>query len=95
MISEEAAIIKGLRKIADIFGFEYVKEHKDAPICRRREENKLLFSCLYEDEDQRPDLMPDHLGWTVYATVEVDLKSGEVNVVDYVLPNGNRKKVDS
>lgn len=90
MISEETAIIKGMRKIADVFGIDYVKEHKDAPICRRREGDKLLFSCLYEDEDQRPDLKPDYLGWTVYATVEVDLTNGNVNVVDYILPNGEK-----
>lgn len=90
MISEEAAIIKGLRRIADIFGIEYVKNHKDAPICRRREGDRLLFSCLYEDEDQRPDLEPDYLGWTVYATVEVDLKGGEVTVIDYILPDGTK-----
>lgn len=90
MISEGTAIIKGLREICNVFGIEYVKKHKDAPICKRREGDKLIFSCLYEDEDQRPDLRPDHLGWTVYATVEVDLKSGEVNIVDYILPDGTK-----
>ncbi len=92
MLSEDVAIIKGLKKIAEIFGIEYVKKHKDAPICRRREGDKLIFSCLYEDEDQRPDLKPDHLGWTVFAVVEVNLKKETVNIIDYVLPDGTSKR---
>ena len=40
---------------------------------------------------ERPDLKPNYLGWTVYATVTVDMETGDVKIIDYVLPNGEKR----
>ena len=92
MLNETSALIKGIIKIADTFGFDYVKEHKDSPICRSVEKGILTMSYLFQNSEQRPDLEPDHLGWTVYATVKVDMNTGKAEMVDYILPDGTKMK---
>ena len=88
MLNEWAAVIKGIRKIADVFGFDYVKAHRDSTICRSIYDGYLTMSYLFQGSKDRPDLKPDHLGWTVYATAKVNLETGEATLTDYVLPDG-------
>ena len=88
MYHETEAIRIGIRKIADVFGFEYVKAHRDSAICRSINDGYLTMSYLFQDDDDRPDLKPDYLGWTVYATVKVNMETGEATMLDYVLPDG-------
>ena len=88
MLNEETAVIRCIMEIANIFGFEYVKEHRNSPFCRSVNNDVLTFSYLFESTKQRPDLRPNRLGWTVYATVSINLKTEEIAVLEYRKPNG-------
>ena len=91
MMNEACAIIKAIKRISEVFGFDYVKKHKNAPICKSVKNNVLTLSYLFQDNVERPDLKPNYLGWTVYATVTVDMETGDVKIIDYVLPNGEKR----
>ena len=90
MINEETALIRCIRLISEIFGIDYVRNHKEAPIVQCIDGDIFSMSYLFEDGKQRPDLIPDHFGWTVYATVSVNMNTGEATMLDYVLPDGTR-----
>ncbi len=90
MINKETAIVRGLMSISDLFGFEYVQKHKTAPYCYSyRGEDVLRVSFLFQNAKERPDIEANHLGWAVFATVDVDLRSGEITVVNGIMPDGS------
>jgi len=89
MINEETAIIRALMSISDLFGTDYVREHKTAPYSYGYEgDNTLRVTFLFQNQKERPDIKANYLGWAVYATAEVDLQSGETTVVNGIKPDG-------
>ena len=90
MLTESTAILRAMGKIALIFGNDYIIEHKNCPMSKQRENNNIKVSVFFESSKQRPDLEPNHLGWCVFATVNVNLETGEATLYDYILPNGER-----
>ncbi len=91
MLDKNGSIMQALAKLVDIFGFDYIKEHKNAPCCYNEEQNGLVtVSFLFESGKERPDLPTDYLGWAVYATVSINTTTTETILVDGVMPDGTR-----
>ena len=91
MLNLDVLYAKAVLKIADVYGVEYLKRKiKHIPVAEHDDGTCMVFYFLFEDEDERPDLKPDHLGWTVYVGVSVDKNTGEATMLDYVLPDGTR-----
>ncbi len=91
MLSLDVLYAKAVLKLADVYGVEYLKRKiKHIPVAEHISKSMVYYSFCFENEDERPDLKPDHLGWTVYATVSVDMNTGEATMLDYVLPDGTR-----
>jgi hypothetical protein len=90
MINEANALIIALKNIANIFGLDYVKKHINCPVSRSMSGDIMIVSFLFEDRTQRKDLVPDYLGWCVFGTVEVNMRTASGRVVDYILPDGTR-----
>ncbi len=93
MLSLDVLYAKAVLKLADVYGMDYMKSKvKHTPVVRHDDDTCMIFYFLFEDGKQRPDLIPDHFGWTVYAGVSVDKNTGEAIMLDYVLPDGTRMK---
>ena len=92
MIDKSNATMAALMAIGEVFGVEYLREHLKSPVCQSINNGVFTLSYLFQDSKQRPDLTPDHLGWTVYATVDVDMETGMAKMVDYVLPDGTKMR---
>jgi len=52
MLNEASAMIKGIKEISGLFGLEYVKKHKNAPICKNVSNNILTMSYLFQNSSE-------------------------------------------
>lgn len=81
MLDKNGSILQALVKLVDIYGFDYIETHKNAPCSYCKENGVDIVSFMFESKNDRPDLDADHLGWTVYATVKVNPMTTESVVV--------------
>lgn len=91
MISENAAIIRALYAMSKIFGVDFIRnntEHK--PMAKCYDGDTFIFWIGFAGSKERPDLVPDYKGWTIDATAEVNMVTGEAEVTKYALPDGTR-----
>ena len=82
MLDKNGSILQALVKLVDIYGLEYIKAHKNAPCCFSEGDGTNIVSFMFESKNDRPELMSDHLGWAVYATVEVNPTTTECIITD-------------
>lgn len=91
MLDYDVLQAKALLELIKLYGMEYMKKKiKTVCVARCYMDKCIRFYFCFEGEDERPDLKANHKGWTVWATLDVDRESGEVEVVECVLPNGER-----
>ena len=91
MLEYDVLQAKALLKLIKLYGMEYMKQ-KIHTVCvaRCQMEEFMRFYFCFENEDERPDLTPNYKGWAVWATLDVDCETGDVKVLECVLPNGER-----
>lgn len=91
MLNRETLQVKATLKLIDIYGMDYMKRKiRNTCVAWCDMGNCIRFYFCFEGEDERPDLKANYKGWTVWATLDVDRESGEVDVIECVLPNGER-----
>lgn len=91
MLNRETLQLKATLKLIDLYGKDYMKQKIRTVCVAWCEMNDYMrFNFCFENESERPDLKADYKGWTVWATLDVDRESGEVKVIECVLPNGER-----
>ena len=84
---------KALVKLIKLYGMEYMKSKiADVWVARCDMGKRMRFSFCFETGTTRPDLKADYKGWTVWATLDVDRETGDVEVIECVLPDGKRVK---
>ncbi|MBQ4544518.1 MAG: hypothetical protein II996_02995 [Oscillospiraceae bacterium] len=82
---------KALVKLIKLYGMDYMKSKIcSAWVVRCDMGDYMRFSFCFELGDERPDLQADYKGWAVWATLDVDRETGEVKVIECVLPDGSR-----
>ena len=91
MLDYEVMQVKATLKLIKLYGMDYMKS-KIQSVCVARcdMEDCMRFYFCFEDEDERPDLQANYKGWAVWATLDVDRETGEVKVIECVLPDGSR-----
>ena len=84
MKNNQSILAKALVSLVDIFGLEYLKEKALDSYYAIEEKNNInrIYFC-FEDSISRPDLKPNNKGWTVYATVDVDVETLKTNIIEY------------
>ena len=87
MKNNQIILAKALLSLVDIFGLEYLKEKAINSFYAVEEKDKIhrIYFC-FEDELSRPNLKSNNKGWTVYATVDVNIKTFETQIIDYSKP---------
>ena len=91
MLDYEVLHAKALLKMIKLYGMDYMKSKIENLFVGRQElERCFRFYYCLENEDERPDLLPNYKGWTVWATLDVDKETGDVKIVECVLPNGKK-----
>jgi len=91
MLDYRVMQIKATLKLVPIYGKEYLKRKLPNTCVARCDMGDFMrFYFCFENEDERPDLQADYKGWTVWATLDVDGESGDVKIVECVMPNGER-----
>ena len=91
MLNHDVLQAKALLKLIKLYGMEYMKQKiKTVCVAWCDMGDCVRFSFCFENATERPDLKADYKGWTVWATLDVDRESGEVDVIECVLPNGER-----
>ena len=91
MLNWETLQVKATLKLIDLYGMEYMKQKiRTSWVARCQMEKFMRFYFCFENEDERPDLTPNYKGWTVWATLDVDCETGDVKVIECILPNGER-----
>ena len=84
---------KALLKLIKLYGREYMKKMIRSVCIARCDMGEITrFYFCFEGSRERPDLLANHKGWTVWATLDVDNTTGDVEVVECILPNGERIK---
>lgn len=89
MLDKNGSILQAMVKLVDVYGYDYIKLHKDAPFCYSEEKGSKIISFLFESKNERPDLTSDNLGWAVYATVKVDPDTMEAVITDGIKQDGS------
>ena len=93
MLEHDVLHAKALLKLIELYGMDYMKKKiRNTWVAWCEKDAYTRFYFCFEHEDERPDLEANYKGWTVWATLDVDRESGEVEVVECVLPNGERVK---
>ena len=92
MLEREVMQVKATLRLIDVYGKDYLKKkiRNTGVGWWYKEDEYVRFYFCFEDEDERPDLPANYKGWTVWATLDVHKESGEVKIVECVLPNGER-----
>ncbi len=91
MMDYEVLHAKALLKMIDLYGMDYMKTKiKDLWVGRHEKEDRFRFFYCLENQKDRPDLPANNKGWTVWATLDADKKTGIVKIVECVLPNGKK-----
>ena len=91
MLEYDVLQAKALLKLIKLYGMEYMKQKiRTVCVARCQMEEFMRFSFCFESAKDRPDLIADYKGWTVWATLDVDCETGDVKVIECVLPNGER-----
>ena len=93
MLEHDVLHAKALLKLIELYGMDYMKKKiRNTWVAWCEKDVHTRFSFCFETADDRPDLKADYKGWIVWTTLDVDRESGEVEVVECVLPNGERVK---
>ena len=93
MLEHDVLHAKALLKLIKLYGMDYMKKKiRNTWVAWCEKDVYTRFSFCFETADDRPDIEADYKGWAVWATLDVDRESGEVEVVECVLPNGERVK---
>lgn len=89
MLDNDTLYAKALLKMIKLYGMEYMQGKIKGLFVGEQimDEYERFYFCL-EGSKERPDLPADYKGWTVWATLDVHKESGEVKIVECVLPNG-------
>ena len=91
MLDKTGVVLQALLKLVDIYGFDYIKKHKNSPYAYKEEDDgTFTISFLFESNKDRPDIPSDYLGWAVYATVNVNPETTEVVLNGGRLQNGSK-----
>ena len=91
MLDYEVLYAKALLKMIELYGMDYMKSKiKGLFVGRQEMESCFRFYYCLENDTDRPDLEADYKGWTVWATLDVDKETGDVKIVECVLPDGSR-----
>ena len=85
--SVQVLYAKALIRITELYGLEYTKSRiRDCWIGRSDFGEYVRFFFLFEGLDGESKNVPNHKGWKVYATIDVDKETFETTVVECILP---------